>query len=296
MPKNDDVRNAADAGIAVGQVDPVDQHHADDLAEGERHDREIVAAQPQDRKAENDAPHRREHSGERQADPERQAEGRRQQRVGIGADRVKGDVAEIEQAGEADHDVQSPAQHHVDQDLDAVIVDPLQRAAGPEQAEQMSGKQDDEAEHERAELAPERERGRRDGGAVPSPSRAACTERAAHAAGGDRADAVEPDAPVRRDICRRKTKAKTSAAIPNDSGQRAGQDEFVVDVRFGVIADDRERRGRRRRARQRRRCGAPERSRRGGRFAGGGDLEWSAERAVMFRPSPLRAGRGCRRA
>ena len=52
-----------------------------------------------------------------------------EQRVGIGADRVEGDVAEVEQAGEADHDVQAPAEHHVDQDLDAEIVDPFQRAA-----------------------------------------------------------------------------------------------------------------------------------------------------------------------
>ena len=52
----------------------------------------------------------------------------RQQRIGIGADRVEGDVAEVEQAGEADDDVQAPGQHHVDQDLDAEIVDPLERA------------------------------------------------------------------------------------------------------------------------------------------------------------------------
>ena len=51
------------------------------------------------------------------------------QRIGIGADRVEGDVAEIEQAGEADHDIEAPAEHHVDQNLDAEIVDPFQRAA-----------------------------------------------------------------------------------------------------------------------------------------------------------------------
>ena len=66
--------------------------------------------------------------GGRQQDPERQAEMRAEQRVGIGADRVEGDVAEVEQAGEADDDVQSPGEHHVDQDLDAEIVDPFQRA------------------------------------------------------------------------------------------------------------------------------------------------------------------------
>ena len=38
--------------------------------------------------------------------------------VGVGADRIEGDVAEIEQAGEADHDVEAPAQHHVGQDQD----------------------------------------------------------------------------------------------------------------------------------------------------------------------------------
>ena len=56
-----------------------------------------------------------------------------EQRIGIGADRVEGDVAEVEQAGEADDDVQPPGQHHVDQDLDAEIVDPLQRALQADQ-------------------------------------------------------------------------------------------------------------------------------------------------------------------
>ena len=51
-----------------------------------------------------------------------------EQRVGVGADRVEGDIAEIEQAGEADDDVQAPAEHHVDEDQDAEMVDPLDRA------------------------------------------------------------------------------------------------------------------------------------------------------------------------
>ena len=100
---------------------PVDQHQADDLTERQRDDREIVAAQPQHRKAEQHAPERGKDAGERQADPERQVEGRRQQRVGIGADRVERHVAEVEQACEADDDVQSPAEHHVGQDQDAEV-------------------------------------------------------------------------------------------------------------------------------------------------------------------------------
>ena len=98
----------------------------------ERHDGEIVAAQPQHRKAEQNAPERRQDAGERQQHPERQAEGFGQQRIGIGADRVKGDIAEIEQAGEADHDIEAPAEHHIDQDLDAEIVDPFLSAVGAE--------------------------------------------------------------------------------------------------------------------------------------------------------------------
>ena len=54
-------------------------------------------------------------AAERQRLPEAEAEIARQQREGIGADRVERDIAEIEQAGEADHDVQPPAEHHVDQ-------------------------------------------------------------------------------------------------------------------------------------------------------------------------------------
>ena len=38
----------------------------------------------------------------------------------------------LKQAGQSDHDVQAPAQHDVDQDLDAEVIDPLHRtgAAG----------------------------------------------------------------------------------------------------------------------------------------------------------------------
>ena len=109
-------RDAGNAVRAAGEVLPVLQDQPDDLAEAERDDGEIVAAQPQHRKAEQHAPERRQDAGERQADPERDAEVLRDQRVGIGADRVERDIAEVEQAGEADHDIQAPAEHHVGQD------------------------------------------------------------------------------------------------------------------------------------------------------------------------------------
>ena len=46
---------------------------------------------------------------------------RAQQRIGIGADGVEGDVAEVEQTREADDDVEPPTQHHVGQDQHAEI-------------------------------------------------------------------------------------------------------------------------------------------------------------------------------
>ncbi len=44
-----------------------------------------------------------------------------EQGIRIGADGVERDVAEVEQAGEADHDVEPPAEHHVGQDQHAEI-------------------------------------------------------------------------------------------------------------------------------------------------------------------------------
>ncbi len=102
---------------------PVDDDETDDLAEGERHDRKIVAAQAQHGKAEQHAPERGKDAGERQADPERPAETGGEQPVGIGADRVEGDVAEIEQAREPDHDVEAPAQHHIGEHEDREVED-----------------------------------------------------------------------------------------------------------------------------------------------------------------------------
>ncbi len=102
-------------------VRPVDQHDADDLAERERHDGQVVAPQPQHGEAQQHARRRREQPGERQAGPEAQPEAGRHQREGVGADRVEGDVAEVQQPGEPDHDVQPPAEHDVGQHQHAKV-------------------------------------------------------------------------------------------------------------------------------------------------------------------------------
>ena len=58
---------------------------------------------------------RRDQARDRQRLPEGEVEILREQREGIGADGIEGDIAEIEQPGEPDHDVEAPAEHHVDQ-------------------------------------------------------------------------------------------------------------------------------------------------------------------------------------
>ena len=144
-----------DARPAAGKIGPVDEDSADDFAERQRDDGEIVAAQPQHGKAENHAPYRRQDAGERQADPKRKMKGGRQQRVGIGADRVERDIAEIEQAGEANDDIQAPAEHHIDQDLDAVAVDPFQRTGVAERGQHHERIGDEEAEPDQRQIGHE---------------------------------------------------------------------------------------------------------------------------------------------
>ncbi len=64
---------------------------------------------------------------------------RAEQGIGICAHRVEGDIAEIEQPGQPDDDVEAPGQHHVDQDLDAEIVDPFERALESDQRNHDDG-------------------------------------------------------------------------------------------------------------------------------------------------------------
>ena len=120
---------------------------ADDLAERERHDRDVVAAQAQRREAEQRAGERGEDRGDRQdeqpvevdaglglqqlGDADVDVGGREEARAEpahrVGADREERDVAEVEQAGEADHDVQAERHHDVDQRGRRVLDE---RAAG----------------------------------------------------------------------------------------------------------------------------------------------------------------------
>ena len=126
--------DAADAFGPVGNVDRVIQivqEYADDLAESQRDDGQVVAAQFQGRRSEQHAEERRhsgrqrDHQQDRHVDPARiqctnPGEGlaqvwRGEQGVHIRADRKKCHVAQIEQAGIPDDDVQTNRQQHIQQ-------------------------------------------------------------------------------------------------------------------------------------------------------------------------------------
>ena len=126
---------------------------ADDLAEGERDDRDVVAAQPQRRHADQGAGDGRRRDGEREDEQEVDVDAGRaghgvagqdgdaapvgpgvgpEARPEVGgrvrADREEGHVAEVEQAGEAHDDVEPERHHHVGGGQDHVVEDVDARA------------------------------------------------------------------------------------------------------------------------------------------------------------------------
>ena len=121
--------DAADPVRAVRQVVRVEEDDRDDLAESERHDRQVVTPQAQRRSAQEDAEggghegaddeHRPEDEpggvAEERRDVDAQdlvAERRGGVRVGVGADREERRVAEVQEAGHADDQVEAEGQEH----------------------------------------------------------------------------------------------------------------------------------------------------------------------------------------
>ena len=139
------VADAAEPQGAVGEPVPVARHDRHDLAEAQRDDGQVVAAQPQGRRAEQHAEDRADDRGHRQHEPERDVEMHGVRLAGdhepahlpeplerlpearplglelagggdavaVGADGEERGVAEVEQPGEADHDVEPERQHGV---------------------------------------------------------------------------------------------------------------------------------------------------------------------------------------
>ena len=143
--------DVGDAGGAAEDRVPVFEHDLGDRAEAERDDGEVVAAQAQDRKAEQQTEKHAHDAAERQADPETKVEMLVQQGVGVGANGEEGDITEIEQTGEADGDVEPEAKHDEDQraDHDVDVVEVLRARHQPreEHGEHADADQRPAAEH-----------------------------------------------------------------------------------------------------------------------------------------------------
>ena len=78
---------------------------------------QIVAAQTQRRRAEQRSENAGEHGTGRNDQPDRQMQCEMragEQRIEIGADGIKSDIAHVEQAGKTDHDIEAERQHDVE--------------------------------------------------------------------------------------------------------------------------------------------------------------------------------------
>ena len=150
-----------------------------DLAEAERHDREVVTAQAQGREADQDARDRRERAGDDQHEPDRDVKAGRVRRHADAADvhvdvrevlrgeprdrvrahGVERDEAEIEQAGVAHDDVQAEGHHDEDHHRHARVD--AREVAEDDQVEEVrlvDGVEHRDQEHpERDDPLPERE-------------------------------------------------------------------------------------------------------------------------------------------
>src|SRR5581483_6926565 len=127
----------------------------------------------------------------------------RKQREHVGAYGIEGDITEIEQAREPDHDVQSPAEHHVGEDEDRQVEQVAQRQSGMERLlDEIGayGKQHGEQDPADGEDAGIRKIGEeKDYGA---PQRAD-EEEAEHERADQHEDRRARDAPDDEDECRR---------------------------------------------------------------------------------------------
>src|SRR5919198_382910 len=151
-----------DALRTVREVDGLVEvvgEHADHLAEAERDDGEVVAVQAEHREAEEDPGDRRhEESDEQEGEEPRAGQGepaaaeddvgvrRAEDGPGIRADGEERDVAEVEQARQADDDVEAERQRREDPDLrrhlEVVAVE------GPDQGHQQQQGDPEEADPE----------------------------------------------------------------------------------------------------------------------------------------------------
>ena len=114
-------------GNAVGPVRirvRVVEDDGDYLAEAESHDRQVVAAEPQRGRAQQQSEDRRHGRSYQEHRPERDrvmGERRSPVRICVGADGEEGRVAQVQQAGQAHDHVQADRQQHPDTSLGEAV-------------------------------------------------------------------------------------------------------------------------------------------------------------------------------
>ena len=140
----DDAAGAVRDGVEVVEEDP------DHLPEPEGHDREIIPAEPERRRAEKDPEEGGQERRHRQDQPEGDVESElrgRKERVGVGPDRVERHVPEVEQPRVAHHDVEPERE----QDVKTGLVQDAEQVALPG-LEELEGHDGANRRHDRAEI------------------------------------------------------------------------------------------------------------------------------------------------
>ncbi len=149
VERSDPLGTVREVEAGVEKVVPVAEDLRQDLAEAERNDGQVVAPEAKRGKADQNADDRSRAAGDQEQEPGVQVDAaemwvdvdcsdhdvaqrgagrvlagelhRRQPGGGVRAHGVEGDVAEVEQAGVADDDVQADGHHDVDQHHDAGV-------------------------------------------------------------------------------------------------------------------------------------------------------------------------------
>ena len=99
--------------VRPARVVPVVERDPGHLAEAQGHDGEVVAAQAQRRVAEDGAGGAGEDHGQRQRGEEVQVGLGHQERARVGADGEERRIAQVQEPGVADHDVEAEPEHRV---------------------------------------------------------------------------------------------------------------------------------------------------------------------------------------
>ena len=117
--------NIGDTAGTEGEFIPVFHDQAYDFTESQGNDGQIIPSQPQHGKAQNDAEHGRQSGTDGQYGPEAEPEMVVEQGVRVGTDAVKGSISQVQQSGDAHHDVESQPQQDIyhGRDHDVGLVD-----------------------------------------------------------------------------------------------------------------------------------------------------------------------------